>query len=76
MLADSKVVITSYQSPICPNCWSEMCLAEPDEFFETYAYYCDECGIRTKECGSPDEAYATIRKQPLDNGGRMAELDV
>ena len=68
--------MTLPQPPICPNCGANMYLAEPDEFFETYAYYCDECGIRTKECGSPDEAYATIRQQQLNDGGRTAKWDV
>lgn len=76
MLVENKVTMTPPQPPICPNCGASMCLAEPDEFFETYAYYCDECGIRTKECSSPDEAYATIRRRPLNDGGRMTEWDV
>ena len=66
MLLEIKVTMTPPKPPICPNCGANMVLVEPDEFFTTYAYCCDECGIRTKECDSPDEAYATIRRQPFN----------
>ena len=76
MLVETKAMMTPPQPPICPNCGADMYLAEPDEFFKTYAYYCDECGIRTKECDTPDEAYATIRHRSLNNEGRAAKCDV
>ena len=76
MLVETKVTMTPPQPPICPNCGASMELIEPDEFFATYAYGCGECGIRTKECDSPDEAYATIRRKPLNDGGMMAEWNV
>ena len=67
MLADVKVTMPLPRPPICPNCGEDMVLIEPDEFFATYAYCCDECGMRTKECDSPDEAHATIRRKPLND---------
>ena len=77
MLIEERIVMIPSQPPICPNCGANMVLIEPDEFFETYAYCCDECGIRTKECRSPDEAYATIRQRPFTDEERSgAELDI
>lgn len=48
------------QFPTCPNCGGSMMIISPDEFFKTFAYCCEECGMRTKECDTPYEAYATI----------------
>lgn len=76
MLVKDKTVMIPPQPPICPNCGTNMDLVEPDEFFETYAYCCSECGMRTKECDSPDEAYATIRKYPLNYKRKEAEWNV
>ena len=61
MFTETKTDRISPQFPTCPNCGGSMMVISPDEFFETFAYCCEECGMCTKECNTTAEAYATLQ---------------